>query len=173
MEGQGGGGGGGGGGGYGGADATAVFFPPPPLYNNHISTPPLSAIDRFLASHLEINTITHASQNRSNLPISNHNLEIPFSSYSPSNHHRPPRVGSSNYSNENQHPGVHEGMFDFFMTASQIDNWENSVGANGEQEMMRRTSDQNKRRVRGGYSSNIIKGQWSAEEDRFINIYFH
>lgn len=154
--------------------------PPPVVYNNNpISTPPLSAIDRFLASDHEINT-TPASQNNNMWTFDQNYLEVPYDSHNffyENRHYSGPNNNLSRHSDHvsnNQHQSTNYGIF---MTESQIRNWEKSVGdvIDGHEEMRRRTSNQKKRsRVRGtGKSSNIIKGQWTADEDRYKLLYIN
>lgn len=147
---------------------------PPVVYNNNpISTPPLSAIDRFLASDLDTNTC----RNSNNMMFDQNYLEV--AAFDSNNFFYENRRQSG--LNKNSNPlgdhvsNNHQGTCGIFMTESQIRDWEKSVGVinTGDEEMRRRTSDQSgqrqkkRSRVRStGHSSNIIKGQWTAEEDR-------
>ncbi|KAK1394284.1 Transcription factor MYB98 [Heracleum sosnowskyi] len=128
---------------------------PPVVYNtNPMSTPPLSAIDK---NYLEV-------------PYDSNNFFYEENRHSGLNNNLSPRGGNNQ-----------QATYDFFMTASQIRDWEKSVGViNGDEEMARRTSSdqlgrqKKKSRVRGtGNSSNNIKGQWTVEEDRKLLSLMH
>ncbi|WOG89103.1 hypothetical protein DCAR_0208339 [Daucus carota subsp. sativus] len=175
--------------GYGGGASTGLFgfeispdhnnltIPPrnPPAFNNHTSIPPFSAVERFVAGHHEMPT------RQNNMLIFNQNyLHGPDestdfffgNSHSGLNHlgaPPPPRgQGSNNI--------IQQGPHGFYMTESQIRNWERNVAANREQ-AMRRTHDlrqRKRRRVRGGgHSSTNIKGQWTIDEDRKLLSLVH
>ncbi|KAF1002099.1 hypothetical protein AG4045_026481 [Apium graveolens] len=171
-------GGGGGGGGhvfsYGISPHNNLKIPPPPVvynFNNPLSTPPpLSTVDREIINNTNPNNNIIMSFDQNYLE------QVPSHSNNFFNENRHTAGLNNNHvitNNENQ------GSYDFFMTESEIENWEMSAGQviNGNEEEMRRSisnqlGHQKKRRSRvtstttAGNSSNIIKGQWTADEDR-------
>ncbi|KAL8115276.1 hypothetical protein AgCh_021934 [Apium graveolens] len=169
---------GGGGGGhvfsYGISPHNNLKIPPPPVvynFNNPLSTPPpLSTVDREIINNTNPNNNIIMSFDQNYLE------QVPSHSNNFFNENRHTAGLNNNHvitNNENQ------GSYDFFMTESEIENWETSARQviNGNEEEMRRSisnqlGHQKKRRSRvtstttAGNSSNIIKGQWTADEDR-------
>lgn len=131
--------------------------------NNFRPMSPLSAIDRFLWGQ----NLSHFShQNKDFFGYGNGVSEF-YSNSSYSYGGVIPVISTSDY---DQNIGglvwesfqTHDGVF---IDGSETQNWD----INPKQE---EKTPLKKKRVKGGYPSNLIMGQWTDEEDRFFIFYF-